>query len=607
MKSTRTEGSCHWLQPVCETIEEHFRSSFHHRARSGVPHLRCCRTKKKPLTGAWAVAALVIWTQFCICGSANAFGAWEHETISQSSLLVASNHASITFADQTNASERLRIMREIVSTFYEGIPEPVEPGKTNLPMVTYGEIAKLVDYMKDSYELLHQPQSRVNLPTDAKTSNLRYVRSLLKESQFVSLVNATHEDYNHFQGRGLDAFFCYHKLAVIAAAETNLWGALLLSAYASHFLEDAFAPGHLLTPRDINSHDLDSALLHDYYNEHGLIYSVERPQDLSQFAATAQALLATTSRQWPSQDGKTKHILNLATNGTDTFFDRLRNDSRVEVFCRGDGKLASTDQEAALLLMYCSRAIADVLESYVRGTATNSFPDYIWDRRIVRGTEEIEMQLPFGQLTCISDTKATPAIGVDSRSNTAPRGDQSGTNYHVQESLITPVYRNPGIIPSIGFESVSDFDGSHVRSLLEIEGLLAGGRLDLSGNPQQSANRRLPGIWGLTLGYSAVVGSDVDAQGAFCRGIWAIPPLNMQISGQLGGRYFWGEGGVEGLRDLEMLRIDWGLHIASIFVGMGHDSYSVSHKGLENGIAFEAGFSFAIPFSKLRHPEDLSD
>ncbi len=563
------------------------------------------------LKSAWVTGSMVCLILF-LCRPAGAFNGWEHKAVSQLGLLLASNYVSVTFDTPTNTNDRLSRLRAIVSSFYEGLPETAEWRKPDSLPITYGEITLLADYMKDTYDMLHLPQSRMNLPTDAQTSNLPYLRSLVEHGdRILSLASASHGAYNHFQGRALDAFWSNHKLAVAAASETNLWGALMLSAYSVHFLQDLFAPGHLLTPRDANTHDLDAAILHDDFDNRGLMYVITAPRQLAPLADTARAFVRSAAKQWRSPEGTPRHTLSLSSNAFDLFCDRLSGESRVEVFCFGDGKLTVSDLEPVLISIYTARAIADVLESYLRGAPTNSFPDYAWDRRSVgpwRSIELIDMRLPYGGLTCSNRAPATRATRTTERS---VADTDSATNYPVVVSLTRPMYRNPGFALTLGFESISDFSGSHVRGLLEAEGLLAGGRSDISSGTEQLKVRPFPRSlwprdWALTAGYSGVYGPDSQGQGAFARVIWPLAPVNLQISAQVGGRYFWGEG-AEGFRDFEMLRADWGLHVLTLFVAAGHDYHSSGNGGLHSGLAFEAGISIALPFSKLTNLGSLTE
>ncbi|MGO9672022.1 MAG: hypothetical protein ACLPS1_26180, partial [Streptosporangiaceae bacterium] len=189
-------------------------------------------------------------------------------------------------------------------------------------------------------------------------------------------------------------------------------------------------------------------------------------------ASTAHAFVDASSQQWRSADGNPTHILSLTNGAMDVFCARLAAQPRLAVLCLGDGQMTATNQQPVLMLMYCSRAIVDVLESYVRGSATNSFPSYVWDRRTfgpMQSMEAIDMRLPFGSLACSSGFSQIAKDKSVPESDSAPAtalGD-SATNYAAVASLTGPIYRNPGFAFSLGFESVSDSLGSHVRGLLE--------------------------------------------------------------------------------------------------------------------------------------------
>ena len=487
--------------------------------------------------------------------------------------------------------------------------------QTRLASITFGQITMLTDYMKDSYDMLHLPHTHVNLPVDAKTSNLPYLRSLLEHGgRFISLASATHQDYNHFQGRALDAFCCNHKLAVTAASETNLWGALMLSAYSLHFLQDMFAAGHVLTPRDANSHDLDVALMHDDYNKRGLVYVIEAPQDLTNLAGTARAFVDASSQQWRSADGRQSHILSLTNGAMDVFCARLAAPRPSPSFCLGDGQMTATNQQPALMLMYLfqsHRGRAGVVRAGLGHQLVSELRLGSPHLRPLAEQGGHRYAPAFGSLACSSgfSQMAKDKSARESESVPATTLYESATNYTAVASLTGPIYRNPGIAFSLGFESVLDSQGSHVRGLLEGEALVTGGRLDISRDTEQLRKREFPQnlwprSWGLTLGYSQVVGLDDTGQGGFVRAIWPIAPINLQISAQAGARYFWGEGEHQ-VRDFEMLRFDWGMHLLTIFVGVGRDSYSRAEKGFVSGLAFEAGLSIALPYSKLKNPTGL--
>src|SRR6185503_12554553 len=129
----------------------------------------------------------------------------------------------------------------------------------------------LGDYMRDPYSMLHRFDSSEGVPTKVDDLNLDYLEGLYRSMD--SLFSASHLNFNHFQGRAMHSFWFWHKQAV-NVGRTNLMAALVLEAYAQHYLQDFFAPGHVIAPRDEGTHDLFAVTLHDNYNQQGLGYLV---------------------------------------------------------------------------------------------------------------------------------------------------------------------------------------------------------------------------------------------------------------------------------------------------------------------------------------------
>ena len=114
--------------------------------------------------------------------------------------------------------------------------------------------------MKDSYGMLHRTSSHHGWPSSVENANIEFLLRSIKSNQ--SKIKATHENHNHFQARAAYNFWFWHDLAV-GTATTNLFGGLLINAYADYFIQDLFAPGHVASLRDENSHGLPSLAWHD--------------------------------------------------------------------------------------------------------------------------------------------------------------------------------------------------------------------------------------------------------------------------------------------------------------------------------------------------------
>jgi hypothetical protein len=103
----------------------------------------------------------------------------------------------------------------------------------------------------------------------------------------------------------------------------------------------------------------------------------------------------------------------------------------------------------------------------------------------------------------------------------------------------------------------------------------------------------------ITLGYSGVADSEEQGHGAFGRLIVPIPRLDLQMS-LVGGMRYYSRPEFGGWGDFQKIRLEWGMHMISLFIGVGHERYATSGGRLEHGLAGEAGVSFGGPISRLR-------
>ena len=143
--------------------------------------------------------------------------------------------------------------------------------------VTFGDLVALVDYVTDPNDFLYR---RGFDPVDPRVGlnflNEDLVRTL-KTKTFQAL-HAAHNDRNHFQDRALSSFWTWHRVArQVASARGggDLRLALVYSAFAIHFLEDFFAPGHIRAPRS-SLHDAAAMNIHDRFNRRGQCFILEK-------------------------------------------------------------------------------------------------------------------------------------------------------------------------------------------------------------------------------------------------------------------------------------------------------------------------------------------
>lgn len=568
------------------------------------------------------------------------FEGWEHETVSAMSLVVASNYVALSRGQEGRMDDRWKIFQ---STTGEFVGEILRGGKPS--GVNYGIIAKLVDYMRDPYSMMHRSQTGSGWPTNAESCNLAYLETLSHDS--ASYIGASHANYDHFQGRALFSFWFWHKQAVSAAQTGNLWGALMLSAYANHFLEDSFAPGHLLAPRDDNAHDIYTLMLHDYYNKRGLTYCVQAPDQLADIARSMQLLVKTAPLSVKAHGkGSAAIELTLTSAAANAFASSLSNQA-VQFQCFGDSRIKQNPQQLPLVVTFCARAISDVLESYLDLKTVNSFEKYRWECKFFPmkhkpRIEALDFELSFGRLTSVDHPRTlntndflykeismapdwivsslaptntlmanagTPPVSTDTNKTPGLHPDLTlkppaeRLSYPITEQIGPDALHNTTLGVSLAVQSIQLWDrndtAAHMRALWEAGGVVAGRRFDQI-QDNWKVSTLLPNQFIVVLAYSGVADTAEQGHGGFARIVVPWPQVNLDISITAGGRYYFGSGLAGGFGDYESLRVEWGMHLTSLFFGVGHDHYPL-RQNLADGLTTEAGVTIAFPLSRWKN------
>lgn len=551
------------------------------------------------LRPAWKFAAALGVSLLLLPVSVRAFEEWEHEAMGSMSLIVGSNHVARLYGDQPDKAGRLQTLRAITEEFGRGLRLG-----TNQTDVTFGTIVRLVDYMRSPYNMTHRSDTGSGWPSNTADCNLTYLRKLSGDN--ISLLSASHSNQDHFQGRAMFAFWFWHSQAVQQAREGNLWGGLMLEAYANHFLEDLFAPGHILAPRDDNAHDIYTLALHDIYNSRGLTYVVGAPAQLTALVASTEALVRPgTLTIPPVQAGSDAPRLHLGLDTVQAFSQSLMSTS-AQVVCYGDHQLRKNPAQLPLVVTYCARAVSDVLESYLQAAEVNSFKDYRWHAKIFPmrllkpNIEGIDIKLGFGELSCLDNPQTIgkedrrPWLAVEGNDLTPDNTD----TFPVTETLHHDGFRNPVIGLNLGVQTISLGSSAHLRALFEVETIVLGKRYDFL-RQNWRVPEWLPGQLAVTLGYSGVAGSGEQGHGLFTRVIVPVPRLDLNVSVMAGVRYHTRDE-ASGWGDFEKIRAEWGLHMISLFAGVGHERFATSRGKLANGLAVEVGLSIGGPVSTFR-------
>ncbi len=158
---------------------------------------------------------------------------------------------------------------------------------------SYGMITALVDYTINPADLFVSDGTRTEPPTSQEQLNPDF---FFPPAGLASKLDvSSHNNADHFQGDVLLLFDHWHTNALNEAVKSDgarLFRALANEAVADHFLEDSFAPGHLLTPRRGMS-DAMSLSWHDAFNARGRVMGVRNWSELTRLY---EFLLGTKDR-----------------------------------------------------------------------------------------------------------------------------------------------------------------------------------------------------------------------------------------------------------------------------------------------------------------------
>ena len=241
----------------------------------------------------------------------------------------------------------------------------------------------------------------------------------------LAAAQAAHNNHAHFQQDLLISQRVYHLAAMHAArSERNLYGALVLNALSDHYLQDFFAPGHIVTPRGAMA-DVPATARHDRANDDGLYFTLlpETADDLLPLLAQlcawevkkpAEVRELISKRAACNVGGDQKQLIGRSTEDLAAAIGDLFGSRPVPFKMLGDFRLWSSSQlrQRLALLLIQTRSILDVLEA-----GTNHFLDSRWKAevphaptiaRIAYGEYRLEHNEYYAARSRIADKRERP-------------------------------------------------------------------------------------------------------------------------------------------------------------------------------------------------------
>lgn len=296
-------------------------------------------------------------------GSASAFVGAEHKWLSRRAVCVALVHLERAAPDaDAEADGRRQRAIDVLSALREG----------NGQLPDYGQLAAYPDYVTFPNEMVDTSQ------TGAGRIASVHVQGRI-ESVFAEYSEMLRNPH-HFRELGLSQFHVWHELAIARVLmrssegrETDpLFDALAYNAYADHFLQDFFAPGHMIREPDGLSH-MGTLRIHDTENWTG--------RDFQPAATTAEVLAAvlgssaqerneSASRCFRPEEGITADVVEKVVTAQAI---HLQGDNQV--YRNKDGIQQGREQQALFVVLMVGRSILDVVESYALSQQQNAFPN----------------------------------------------------------------------------------------------------------------------------------------------------------------------------------------------------------------------------------------
>ena len=268
-------------------------------------------------------------------GESYGFNGEEHVFVSTNAFLVSLTHAKNARLISEDEAERLK------ACFTEN------------DTMNYGQLSKIVDDVTDPSKLmkLYGPDVDIDHGVDCAKA-----RALLKSRKilFIDRIMASKYNEDHFQGKTLTKFREFNDLAQLYAIRGNLAWALVLNAFAAHYLEDFFAPGHVLTPRtEVNN--ISARALHDSWDNQGAQMRIKTTEKLTEYLEIIRGMdsdAAEGVRALMALDGKYMQIY-------------------------GDGLLRKTPGQKELMIAEVAKTITAVFHAYRTHTVSKFDSDFV--------------------------------------------------------------------------------------------------------------------------------------------------------------------------------------------------------------------------------------
>lgn len=433
---------------------------------------------------------------------------------------------------------------------------------------SFGDLVALADYVRD-VDVLFERNGESGLAVP-RYDSLEWERIAGLKRDLLRFLQAAHLNETHFQQGALLSHLNHHETARALARDENIHRALVMEAYALHFLEDFHAPGHIAATRT-GMVDYVAIASHGKYNNAGLMYRFSQQakallpiiDHLMQRADALKALRHKDARFTVGTEELSKLRELIVSGGADKFY--------------GDSTLGEHQMQAAYIAVLAARSLLDVFEASCKPEAKNSFDKHCW----ILGK------------TSVDADRCEPTEGVV-RAASIPFG-----GWEVEEKRFNRIWHKPWDVNLISYytESRNNTEADLVRGQIAIESLLWS-LASLGAFEQRDRGRLLNLLTSLNVsvayGYAHTF-SDVPSDDFHAKFIYAFPRVDLQFAATYGVRRY-----DLGRRSRERYPLTLGFEAGYgfLFVHLGvSDEYFVNPltQGLRHSRSIRSGITIVLP------------
>ena len=451
--------------------------------------------------------------------------------------------------------------------------------------ISYADVVAFVDHVLDPIKLIQRDWTTSGLPTWPKDLNEDYLFRLRSRLTLHAL--AAQNNDSHFQSQAMMSWWLWHRDAVLTAAYGNatqgpvgsggerLFAGLFMNAISNHYLEDSFAPGHVITPRE-GMHDAAAISMHDFYNRFGAEFSIDSQRWQELAALINPDRHAELFLQKGEDSAKMKGFLREVK---DHGFER------GTLWLRGDGYLLPSkrkldwfpglrDQalrQRIFITLVVARSIVDVLESHACGKPVNSFGNYEWSP--LRRSHQPEMRY------ILARAGYSYGAYVETHVPRIHYGVLSSIEISSQSTVLNGVEDTRGVVTAVVIPTCFSWLPPPGKNVDDV----------------YVPSHRVPV---LALGLSYRMDDELPGFGSFVRLSVLSPRLDLHAGLALGvERYRWARN--ESYRFHPEVRVGVGASLFVLFGGVGYDYALDEHGDLKGSLTVRSGIQIGIPWSKI--------